>query len=83
MGTGCLATKININFFGKNGVLNIFHITIFSKKKNKPIFSNITEKNYFWGHDHFSENGVSDNKNGCDLFYAKWGTEYGFKKFSS
>ncbi len=44
-GRGCLATKININFFVRNKVLNIFHITIFSKKKErKNIFQNNREK---------------------------------------
>ncbi len=40
---GCLVTNININFFVRNEVLNIFRTTIFSKKK--PIFSNIITKN--------------------------------------
>ncbi len=44
-GKGCLATKININFFVRNEVLNIFHTTIFSKKQYFPI---ITVKNNFW-----------------------------------
>ncbi len=32
-GKECLATKININFFVRNEFLNIFRITIFSKRK--------------------------------------------------
>ncbi len=32
-GRGCLVTKININFFVRNKVLNIFQITIFKKKE--------------------------------------------------
>ncbi len=46
-GRGCIATKININFFVRNEVFNIFHITI--KKKKKKLFSKITVKNNFWG----------------------------------
>ncbi len=34
-GKGCLATKINITFFVGNAVLNIFHLTIFLKKKTQ------------------------------------------------
>ncbi len=55
------ATKININFFVKNEVSNIFHITIFSKKIT--IFSKITAKNNFCRAWHFSRNWLSDNKN--------------------
>ncbi len=47
-GRTCLVTKININFFVRNEVLNIFHITIFSKNKTKQN-SEITEKNNFFG----------------------------------
>ncbi len=50
-GRGRLATKINITSFVGIEVLNIFHLTFFSKKKT--IFSKITAKSYFWGHDHF------------------------------
>ncbi len=32
-GRGCLATKISITFFVGIDVLNIFHFTTFSKKK--------------------------------------------------
>ncbi len=64
----------------RNEVLNIFHITIFSKK---AIFSKIKAKNNFWGCDHFSGNAVSDDKNEFSLFYGKWGTEYDFEIFSS
>ncbi len=42
----CLATKINFNFFVGNKVLNIFHLTIFSK--NLIIFQNNGGK-YFLG----------------------------------
>ncbi len=48
---GLLATKFNVTFFGGNEVLNIFHATIFTKKKKQ--FSKITLKNNFWRHDHF------------------------------
>ncbi len=41
-GKGCLVTKININYFARNKVLNIFHVTIFSKKNN--IFQNDYKK---------------------------------------
>ncbi len=47
------------------------------------IFSKITGINNFWGHDHFSRNGVSDDKNEYNLFYKKWNTEYDFEIFSS
>ncbi len=49
-GRGRLAIKINITFFVGINVLNIFHLTTFSKKKKN---SKITVKNYFWGHDYF------------------------------
>ncbi len=85
----CLATKISINFFVRNKVLNIFHLTIFSKqKKNKKnnIFQKTAKIIFFlvgWGNDHFSENGASEDKNDCNLFYRKWSTEHGFEMFSS
>ncbi len=34
-GRGRLATKINITFFVGNEILNVFYLTIFSKKKEK------------------------------------------------
>ncbi len=75
---GCLATKININFFVRNKVLNIFHVTIFSIKNN------IFQQNIIFGrHDHFSGNWVLDNKNECNLCYGKWSTEYSFEIFTS
>ncbi len=46
-GRGCLATKININFFERNEVLNIFDTTIFFKKETIP--SEIIVKNNFGG----------------------------------
>ncbi len=76
---GCLVTKIDINFFVWNEVLNISHITIFKK----IFFSKITEKKNFGGPDHFSENEVSKDKNEYNLFYGKWSTEFGFQIFSS
>ncbi len=60
-GRGRLATKININFLVGNEILNIFRLTIFKKKKT--IFSKITRKKIFRGHDHFSRNEASDDKN--------------------
>ncbi len=42
-GRGRLVTKINVTYFVGNVVLNIFHLTIFSKKK-KHIFQNNAEK---------------------------------------
>ncbi len=35
------------------------------------------------GHNHFSGNSLSDDKNEFKLFYKKWGTEYGFEILSS
>ncbi len=46
-----LVTKIDTTFFVENEVLNMFYLTIFSKKKNS--ISKITLKNNFWGYDHF------------------------------
>ncbi len=43
---GGLATHINVTFFVGIEVLNIFHLTIFSKKTK---FSKITAINYVWG----------------------------------
>ncbi len=37
----------------------------------------------FGVHDHFSENGVSDDKSEYNLSYGKWGGEYCFEIFSS
>ncbi len=53
------------------------------KKKTTTIFSKITAKNNFWGHDHFLGNEVSDDKNEYNLLYGKWGTKYSFEIFSS
>ncbi len=78
-GRGFQATKININFFVRNELLNIFHITIFSKK---TIFSKIIMKSNFWRSYYFSGNGMSDNKSEYNLFCRKWSTEYGFEIFS-
>ncbi len=58
-----MTTKININFFLRNEVLNGFHSTIFSKKKKGIVFSKITVTNNFWGDDNFRKNDVSDDKN--------------------
>ncbi len=63
-----MATKINITFFVSIDVLNIFYLISFSKK---TIFSKITVKNNFWGHDHFWGNGASDDKNKYNLFHWK------------
>ncbi len=40
-GRGCLAAKININFFVRNEVLNHFHTTVFSTKKKKCFQTNL------------------------------------------
>ncbi len=45
-----LATKTDINFFIGNEVLNIFHLTIFLKKKKIQINRG---KIIFGAHDHF------------------------------
>ncbi len=45
-----LATKINRTFFVGIDVLNIFYLTIFSKKND--IFQNKSEKLFFGGRDH-------------------------------
>ncbi len=42
-GRGRLGTTINVTFFVRIEVLNIFHLTIFLKK---TIFSKIRKKNY-------------------------------------
>ncbi len=76
---GCLATKINITFFVDIEVLNIFHLTTFSKK---TIFPKITGNKHFWGHDLLWGTGTSDDKNEYNLFWGKWGTGYSFKVFS-
>ncbi len=69
-------TKINITFFVGIEVLNIFHLTIFSKK---TIFSKITAKNNFGGTTSCEEEkGRSDNKSEYNLFTGKKGTEYCF-----
>ncbi len=44
-GRVCLATKVNITFFVGIEILNIFHLTIFSKN---PKFSKIAAKNYLF-----------------------------------
>ncbi len=48
-GRGCLGTKMNITFFMRNDVLNIFYLTIFSKRIN--ILGKNVEK-IFGVHDH-------------------------------
>ncbi len=79
-GSGCLVTTINFNFFVRNEVLNIFHITI---TKKKTMFPKITAKNNFWRYDHFSGSRVSDDKNEYNLLFRKFVTKYGFEIFSS
>ncbi len=75
-----LATKIKIAFFVGIDVLNIFHLTTFSKKS---IFSRITVKNDFGRHDHFWGNGVLDVTNIYNLSFGKWVPNTVFKFFSS
>ncbi len=79
-GRRCSATKININFFVRNKVLNISYIIIFSKKH---YFPKQLRKITFERLDNFSGNGVLDDKNEHNLFPGKWDTEYGFEIFSS
>ncbi len=80
-GSGRLAIKINITLFVGNEDLNIFQLTIFFEKKT--IFSKITAKNNFLGHDHFVGNGAPNYKNEYNLFHGKWGIKYSFEDFSS
>ncbi len=57
---GVWRPKININFFVRNEVLNIFRVTIFSKR---TIFTKITvKKNYEGRDDHFSGKGCPTTK---------------------
>ncbi len=49
-GGRCTETKINVTCFVGTEILNIFYLTIFSKK---TIFSKITAKIIFGGHAHF------------------------------
>ncbi len=58
-GRGRLATKININFLVRNEVLNIFYLTIFSRK---IIFSKIIAKNNFGGMTIFQGIGCRTTK---------------------
>ncbi len=60
-GRGHLGTKINITFFVGIDVLNIFYLTIFSKKNN--IFQKISEKLFFGASPFLRERGGSDDKN--------------------
>ncbi len=57
---GHLATKVNIPFFVGNEVLNIFHLTIFSKM---AVFSEETAKN--------RSGGAFDRFSGQGGFYGK------------
>ncbi len=80
--------KSMINFFVGNEILNIFSYNNLKTKKTKKTFSKITAKNNFLEgaggtNDHFLRNGASDDKNEYNLFYEKWGTEYGFAIFTS
>ncbi len=68
-GHGHLATKIDITFFVGVQVLNVFYLTIFSKK---TIFPKITAKNNFWGTWPF----LRERGNEYNFFCEKWGTEY-------
>ncbi len=68
-GGGRLATKINITFFVGIEVLNNFHLTIFSKKKQN--FLKWLGKIIFMVHDHFSGIRGSDDKNE----YVTWNIE--------
>ncbi len=72
-GRGYLATKINITFFRRKWGFKYFSIYNFWKR---TILSKIFAKNYFRGYDNYWGNGVSDNKNECNLFCVKWFTQY-------
>ncbi len=64
-GRGRLGTKINVTFFVGIDVLNILHLTTFSKK---TIFSKITVKNYSSGSWPFlRERALPDDKNEYNL----------------
>ncbi len=80
-GEGVPSIKNKYKFFCEKWCFEYFSYNNFFKKKN-TIFSKITVENNFWGHDHFSGNWVSDDKNEYN-FYEKWGTKYCFEIFSS
>ncbi len=78
---GRLETKINISFRVDVEVLNIFHSTIFSKKKKKKIFSRITREKLFLGSvTIFEGTGRRTTKMNrwYNLLYEKWDTDYCF-----
>ncbi len=72
-----LATKISITFFVGIHVLNIFHLTTFSKK---TIFSKIKTKNYFfWGGGWpFLREGGRTTKMNITFIGGKWGYQIQF-----
>ncbi len=65
---GCLTIKINITFFVDIEILNIYHLTVFSKKKIYIFFSKITVKNYFWGMNIFEGTGRWTTKMNITFF---------------
>ncbi len=80
-GGGGLATKINVTFFVGIDVLNIFHLTTFSKK---TIFSKIKAKNNLEGGTTIFEGmGCQTNKMNITFLVGKWGTKYSFYFFFS
>ncbi len=66
-GKVCPITKININFFVRNEVLNIFYKTIFSKKKNN-IFQNNSEKKFLDAMTIFQRMGCLMTKTNITFF---------------
>ncbi len=76
-GRGHLATKINITFFVGIDGLNIFYLTIFSKKKNN-IFQNKSEKLFLGGVTIFEGTGDPTTKMNTTFIFGKWGTKYSF-----
>ncbi len=64
------AAKINTTLFVGVEVLNIFYLTVFSKKKNN-IFQNKSKKLFSGGMISFYGKGASDYKNEYNLFFGK------------
>ncbi len=50
-------------------------------QKKKTIFSKVTTKSYFWGHDHFWGKRALDSKNECYLFLGEIGYRIQFSSF--
>ncbi len=69
--------KININFFVRNEVLNIFYVTIFSKKNN--IFQNNSKKQFWRGMTIFQGMERQTTKMKINFSVGNGGSEYGFE----